>query len=202
MNRIDLTGKQFGKWKVIDYSHYTRQTSFWNCLCECGTAKKVNSINLRHGKSKQCSSCRSKGNRTANLRLYTTQYNMKNRCNSKKDKSYKNYGGRKITVCKEWLEDYFNFKRWALENGYQSNLTLDRVGSDSGYNPNNCKWSTRIEQNNNKRNNTKLTFDGKTQTLAQWARELGVLRETLRSRIRYGWSVEKTLTAPIRKHKK
>ena len=104
-------------------------------------------------------------------------------------KRYEDYGGRGIKVCDEW-NDFINFYNWAINNGYAYNLSIDRINLDGDYEPQNCRWSTPKEQDNNRRNNVFITFNGKTQTIAQWSEETGIKYETLRSRIRRGLSIE------------
>ncbi|MFQ3801705.1 hypothetical protein BU097_02430 [Staphylococcus xylosus] len=92
---------------------------------------------------------------------------MKKRCYYKNSISYKNYGGRGIQVCNEWKDDYSKFKTWAINNGYDDNLTLDRIDTNKDYHPDNCKWSTVTEQNRNKRNNKLFNYKGQILTQSQ-----------------------------------
>lgn len=103
-------------------------------------------------------------------RLYTIWIEMRRRCLDKTRPEYKNYGGRGITVCDEWLKDFVSFRDWALENGYDKKLTLDRVKNDLGYLPKNCKWSTYTEQNRNRRD-TILTVEKVKQIRAMYIPE-------------------------------
>jgi len=118
---------------------------------------------------------------------------MINRCCSEDNPNYKHYGGRGITICNEWL-DYYNFRDWALVNGYEDHLTLERKNVNSNYDPENCKWATMKEQENNRTNNHLITFNGRTKTLQQWSDETGIYSSTLRSRLQRGWSIEQALT--------
>lgn len=139
----------------------------------------------------------------AKTRLCNIYSNMKDRCYNPKSKCYKNYGGRVITLCKEWMIrekngkgnisiGYENFRKWALQNGYSDNLTIDRIDVNKGYSPDNCRWVTMKEQQNNRRNNRLITYNGKTQTMKQWAEELGISYEILESRLnKRHWTVEK-----------
>ena len=103
-------------------------------------------------------------------------------------------------MCDEWLKDYATFRQWALDNGYSENLTIDRINPNGNYEPNNCRWVTQKVQQNNRRNNRLITFNGKTQTISQWSEELGFKRSVLGQRLNgMGWSVEKALTTPIKK---
>ena len=112
---------------------------------------------------------------------------MKQRCYNINYTYYKDYGGRGIAVCDEWLNDFQAFYEWSMNNGYKDNLTIDRIDNNKGYSPNNCRWVTRKTQVQNRRNNVYITYDGKTQTLSQWADELGVRYNTLVLRHIRGW---------------
>lgn len=115
------------------------------------------------------------------------------RCNPK-NHDERSYAKNGISVCDEWL-DYVKFSAWAASNGYADNLTIDRIDNDGNYEPSNCRWVTVEGQANNKSNNHLLTYNGKTMTLAEWAREYGVNYSTLRSRInRQGLSLDKALS--------
>jgi hypothetical protein len=119
---------------------------------------------------------------------------MKDRCFNPKSSLYKNYGGRGITICKEWLENYQAFKNWAITNNYQEGLSIDRIDVNGNYEPSNCRWADAKTQNNNLRSNHLITFNNETHTLTQWAEIVGLNMGTLSQRIRKGWAVEKALT--------
>ena len=127
-------------------------------------------------------------------RLYTIWRNMKRRCNDSDRECYKNYVGRGIRVCDEWQNNYRSFYNWALSNGYNDELTIERINVNGNYEPLNCTWATRKEQSNNKRNNHFLTFNGKTQTVAQWSEELDISISTILRRIDKGMTDEEVLT--------
>ncbi len=127
-------------------------------------------------------------------RIYYIYNNMINRCEREKDKRYSNYGKRGISVCDEWKQSFQSFFNWALSNGYDETLTLDRIDVDGNYDPNNCRWTTIKEQENNRSNNHLITFNGKTQTLAQWSEERKIKYATLERRInKYKWTIQKAL---------
>lgn len=129
--------------------------------------------------------------------------NMKRRCYNPKNTNYDCYGGRGIKVCDEWnnrekvhlgkgscSKGWLAFKKWALENGYQDNLTIDRIDPNGNYEPSNCRWITMKVQSNNLRNNVRLTYKGRTQTIHEWCDELNLNYNCIRDRIcRKGWDV-------------
>ena len=127
---------------------------------------------------------------------------MKQRCYNKNSKSYKNYGGRGIKICDEWLSKengFLNFYNWAINNGYNSNLSIDRIDNNGNYEPSNCRWVNNLIQSNNRRNNRKLTFNGDTLNISEWAKKYNLTISTINHRLDRGWSVEKTLTTPLKK---
>jgi hypothetical protein len=128
--------------------------------------------------------------------LYQVWAALKYRCLNPNSSKWKNYGGRGITVCKRWIDSFENFLEDMGERPEGS--SLERINVDGNYEPGNCRWATQKEQQNNKRNNKKLTYKGKTQTIAEWSRELQISKVTLRERILRGWSVERTLSTPLR----
>lgn len=130
--------------------------------------------------------------------LYIVWLKMKDRCNNPHDVGYANYGGRGITISEEWNNDFVKFYEWAINNGYAKGLFLDRIDNEKGYSPDNCRFVTRKENNNNKRNNILLTVNGKTQTIAQWAEETGIKYWTLYRRVKRGLSPEKCV-CPVAK---
>lgn len=130
--------------------------------------------------------------------LYKAWQNMKFRCFNPTHPQFDGYGGRGITICAAWVDDYVAFRDWALANGWEPGLHLDRRDNDGGYEPGNCRFVTRAVSAGNTRTNVFLEWQGKRQTLAEWARELGVSPTGIQNRVRYGWSVERIFTQPWR----
>lgn len=139
--------------------------------------------NYKHGETK--------------TRLFKIWCSMHERCERKKHKYFKDYGGRGISVCDEW-NDYINFAEWSRNNGYSDELTIDRINNDGNYEPANCRWITRKEQHSNKRTNRKIEHNGKMYTLTQLADETGINKTTLKERLNNGWSVEDAVKRPVR----
>ena len=160
MSRVtDLTDRKFGRLTVIQRSGSNKDgRATWLCMCECGEISVKTGKLLLNGHCRSCgcgeyenrvNNCTS--HRLSNTRLYNIWTGMKQRCYYQKHKDYHNYGGRGITICKEWLTDFINFYNWALSNGYRDDLTIDRKDVNGNYTPDNCKWSTWREQSLNKR---------------------------------------------------
>lgn len=194
MKKIELAGKRFGKWTVIE----RRDRSKWLCICDCGAQREVYGPSLTKGVSTNCG-CVKKKHGYEGTKVYRLWSHMKERCFKEYHKSYKAYGGRGITVCDEWL-DARTFIEWALNNGYEEGLTLDRIDVNGNYEPSNCRFVPNLKQQNNKRNNRFITIGGISKTLAEWAREAGIGPKVLRHRVEVGWPEDKLLT-PIKNSK-
>ena len=122
---------------------------------------------------------------------------MLQRCNNSNNKDFYLYGARGIKVCDEWKE-YINFYNWSIQNGYEEGTSIDRINSNGYYEPNNCRWITNKEQQNNKRNNIHIIYEGKISTLTKLAEEIGIKREVLEMRYIRGDRGER-LIRPVRK---
>lgn len=150
----DLTGNVYTRLTVVSFSHMNGKHSYWNCVCECGNTKKVRSDCLKYGLVKSCGCLNNEPKVIKHghygEKLYHVWGSLRHRCNNPNDKNYKYYGGRSITVCDEWA-DYMNFHNWAMANGYQNGLTIDRINNDGNYESSNCRWVTMTVQNRNKR---------------------------------------------------
>ena len=204
----DLTGQKFGYLTVInrEESDPKRKEWRWRCLCECGNYTVVPSYRLRHGGVTSCGchqrDCNYRSKKAKNHpRLYQIYRDMKARCKYESNDNYYLYGGRGIKVCDEW-KNFDAFCDWALEHGYDETApfgkcTIDRIDSNGDYSPDNCRFIDAVEQANNRRNNHYITFQGKTQTIAQWERERGFRVGTISNRLKYGWSEEEAISLPI-----
>ena len=136
-------------------------------------------------------------------RLHRIWHSMYCRCYYKSTNQYKNYGGKGIDVCKEWKKDFMNFYNWAMNNGYEENLTLDRIDNNKGYCLENCRWATVKEQANHRKTNIYYTFNGETKTGKQWCEIYNISQTTLNDRLKRGWSLEQALTISTQgNHKK
>lgn len=141
-----------------------------------------NKYSLKHGKSK--------------TRLYRIWLDIKQRCYNSKQKVYQWYGAKGIHMCEDWKNDYTTFEKWANENGYDNNLTIDRINTEGNYEPKNCRWVDFKTQSRNKVNTIIITHNGKSQCLQDWCVELKKPYSTIAGRIRKGWQPKIALLVP------
>lgn len=180
----------------------------WLCRCSCGASVMVFTGNLRTGHTTKCQTCADATRREKLTRhghtvggkvskVYSVWAGMVARCTRPSSHKYPDYGGRGITVCDQWTK----FDNFLADMGDVpfSGAQIDRIDNDKGYEPGNCKWSTRKEQGRNKRNNVLLTLNGVTRTLPEWAEITGIGYDALKQRVRSGWTDERALTTPQRR---
>lgn len=183
-------GDIYGSWKVLYRTDNIGNEVAYMCKCICGKEKPVAKRKLLSGKSKSCGCMKLTKDGLTRTRQYNIWKLMKERCYNESNISYKNYGGRGIRICDEWLindfEGFKNFYNWSLENGYEDDLTIDRIDVNGNYEPNNCRWATRRQQGMNKRDNTYIEYNGKTQTMQEWCEELNIKQSTLSHRYNEG----------------
>lgn len=205
MKRIVVNkGDKYGKLSVISELAQKGSIRIFSCECDCGEVVSVRLGNLRSRDTQSCGclqkerasiSCTKHG--LAKTTLYRRWAHMIGRCSNPNDARYKLYGGRGISVCVEWL-DFNNFNEWAISNGYEDKLTIDRKDNDEGYYPINCRWVTWKVQQNNRRNNRNIVHKGLRMTLQQWSEKTGIMSGTILGRLNNGWSVCDALEKGVR----
>ena len=198
--KLNLVGMKFGQLTVLSEAGSNKHKKVcWLCKCECGNLTTVPGSHLKNNHTTSCG-CLSPikyihGGYANKERLCLIWSAMKRRCYKSSFTGYENYGGRGITVCGEWLNDYKSFKNWALKNGYKEGLEIDRIDVNGNYEPVNCRWVFKKIQNNNKRSSHFITFRSETKTAAEWATITGINYQTIMSRInKFNWPIEKALT--------
>lgn len=182
----DLTGMRFAKLVVLkkgepyitkNNEHHTT----WVCQCDCGNIKTIRANGLLTKHTLSCGCLRTenrikaiKKHGMSKTRIYGIYLGMIDRCyDSVHCGSYHYYGGRGISICEEW-DEFINFYNWAMANGYEETLTIDRIDNDGNYEPNNCRWVTMAVQESNKRTNHYIEFNGEKMTMSQCAKMNGV----------------------------
>ena len=194
-----LRGRKFNRLTVLEPFRKNRFSQVQRlCRCDCGNELFVLDGNLRTGHTKSCGCLRKSVDGNSSKRIYRIWKGIKNRCESRNDSSYKDYGGRGIE-CKwdtyeEFKSDMYSSYLLHCKLFGKTNTTIDRINNDHGYRKGNCRWATPKEQANNRRSSRLIEFSGKILTVAQWSRKLGINNSTLSERLRRGWSIERTLT--------
>ena len=202
----DLVGERFGRLTVVKHAGRGRNHHMWLCRCECGAERRVQALHLKSGHTRSCG-CWSREQASATHRqhgltrsaVYKAWDHMKGRCLNNNDPEYRNYGARGITVCARWLD----FASFFQDMGHpQPGQSIERADNDAGYFPENCRWATQVEQARNRRTNRRITLDGTTLCLAEWAARKSMDPSTLWSRLRAGWPLAKALSQPIELHRR
>jgi len=204
--RLTLTGKTY---RVPMYGQLRRVVE---AECDCGVTRMYLANSLRTGATTSCG-CFQRQN-TSEIHtthglskhpLYLVHQEMLKRCYIESTKAYKDYGGRGIGVCDEWQSDFISFYNWAVNNGYQTGRSLDRINNDGHYEPSNCRFADRATQSRNKRGTRMYTAFGETKCLFDWGKDerCVVTVWALRSRLDRGefTDFEKALTTPIEERK-
>ncbi len=200
MNKAkDCIGKKFGRLTILKIDHIAENgQTYVLCKCECGTKKIINFGSISAGLIVSCG-CRQKeiqkyGSITHG-KSYTRIYNiwcvMKTRCYCKKYREYKNYGGKGVIICEEWLNSFEAFYNWAMSHGYTDKLSIDRIDNNGNYEPSNCRWADRKTQSRNISRNINITHNGETHILKDWAEILGIDYRKMWYRYKKGYSIEK-----------
>ncbi len=206
---IDLIEQQFGRLIVLQRADNSKRgQSRWLCRCDCGKKIIIQGGNLKNGHTKSCGCLRKEimtkhGHIKRGIKdgFYQSWQNMKDRCTNPNHKYYKDYGGRGITVCGEWLHSFSNFKRDNLD--WKPGLTIERKDKNGNYCPENCKWATRKEQGRNKRNNRYETYKGKRWLFIELCKEHNISYHIVYNRYYgLGWTLEDALTIPIGQRRK
>lgn len=215
---VDLSGKRFGRLTVLgrgsEYIDVSGTSKYkYRCVCDCGNYVWVRPDDLKKGATKSCG-CLRKENGTKqlrkihkermrgaphkNARLYNIWTGMKQRCENPNHPRYSDWGGRGISVTAEW-HDFASFQNWALQNGYDNSLSIDRIDVNGNYEPANCRWATKKEQANNTRNSRFLEVNGTKHTVAEWSDITGINQATIAGRLRRGWSQRRAVYEPVYK---
>ena len=197
---VDFSGKRFGRLLVIRRAENGRCGGVrWECVCDCGNTTKSFRSGLASGITTSCG-CKQKehakrlgeGKRTHGMSKSKEEYAWRHaieRCKNPKNCQFKNYGAKGIEVCERWMK----FENFIEDMGLapSSNHTLDRIDSNKGYSPENCRWATWKQQQRNRTNNRVLEIDGKKKSLAEWCEIFDFNYERALSRARNGWPVER-----------
>lgn len=201
---VDIEGWVSGRLTVMGYAGNINGSKMWFCKCQCGNTTRVSSHRIKKNTTTSCGCYATEllvrrstthGYSKKKSPEYLAWANMRKRCNSLSNFFYADYGGRGISICKRW-DDFENFLS-DMGKRPGNDYSIDRIDNDENYEPGNVRWATQKQQCNNRRNNFLVTFNGETKTIAQWRRDIGIDKNTLRQRIVRGWEIERALTAPV-----
>jgi hypothetical protein len=208
----NLAGQKFGRLTAIEDIGKTTRGRVWRCMCECGQEAESVSTYLKNGHKKSCGCLhadsakisgikqRTHGYTTTDKKWTASEYgvwmSMKARCGNPKASSYKRYGARGIAVCERWMK----FENFIQDMGPRptNKHSLDRIDTDKGYEPGNCRWADQMQQAQTRTNVRKIHAFGETMTAAMWGRRTGITAMTIRNRIDAGWTPEDAVTKPKR----
>lgn len=199
----DLIGKRFGRLTVI--SVFKKNRKWCHCKCDCGKEKDIRLDCLIGDKCHSCGCLNLEAIKThgySKHKLYNSFYRIIKRCTDKSNKDYKYYGARGIKICDEWRCDPKMFVEYCLENGWKEGLTIDRIDVNGNYEPTNCRWITKTEQQFNKTNTRYFEYKGQKKCLAEWAEIFDINKPTLYNRVyNLGWNIEKALETEVKQRK-
>lgn len=189
---------KYNRLTLVRHDKTIEGKSYWICTCDCGTVCSIRIDSVKNGHTKSCGCFKKeRDSQTKHGKVYTRMYTiwtgMIQRCSNSRSTGYHKYGGRGITVCERWLK-FENFYK-DMGDPPKKEYSLDRLDNNGNYTPENCRWSSPMEQAQNTRTNRMITYNGRTQPLIVWARELGIDYQALRGRLHYGWTVERAFTA-------
>lgn len=207
---MSMIGKRYGKLVVVKFSHKANNEFHWECKCDCGGSivKSTGRLNSKYKAIQGCH-CMEKERRDK-LGKFGYLFKEKNnlpykdeimdryrkaisRCYNKNNIMYPVYGGRGIAMCSEWLSDKMKFYDWAIKNGFDPKLSLDRIDNNGNYEPSNCRWATIHTQMNNTSYNVYITYNGISGTWSQWGKIYGLNPNTIRRRVERGWPIDERL---------
>lgn len=193
----NMVGYQFNGCEVLKRSGTNSDNrAKWLCKCRCGNKFETTGKCIRNGDSQSCGCYRKevtkkRGKKNAthgdtNTRLYHIYRGMKARCYYTESQNYEKYGGKGIKICKEWLDDFTIFKKWALDNGYTENLSIDRINNERNYEPDNCRWADHKIQTRNRSITKRAMFQGDLMTLGEIVEKTGLSYSTINYRHKHG----------------
>lgn len=201
-NFKDLTGQRFGRLRAVAFDGTRHGKTWWLCVCDCGSEKVVAYGHLTFALVRSCGCLRKENARAtmtthggAGARWYSIWCGMMGRCHNPNSARFHRYGGRGITVCDRWYDPSAFYEDMGDP---PAQMSLERIDNDVGYSPENCRWAGVKEQNNNRKDTRRITFNGETMSATAWGERLGITKATMYWRLR-AWPLERALTEPARR---
>lgn len=207
-NFQNIINMEYGRLKCIEYRGSLKRTTYWLFQCQCGTYKVIRSNDVKNGSSQSCgcllSETTTKNKTKHGLRYlpeYKTLMDMIARCYNPNNKHYHRYGGRGIRICQRWLNSKEDFIE-DMGPKPTPKHSIDRIDVNGDYTPENCRWATSEEQNNNRRDNHHIEYNGETKTASQWGRVFNIHPTIITGRLKLGWSIDEALNTKVEKRNK
>lgn len=204
MRQENIIGKRFNRLKVIQFIK-SKPKNKWLCQCDCGNTAISTGYKLKSGHTKSCGCIRTEkfksrvtkhGISASHPKIYHAYMDMMARCYNPDLKNFHRYGGRGIMVCEEWKTNLESFLNWSLQNGFEENLSLDRIQNDGNYEPNNCRWIPQLKQAQNRSTTVFIEHNGIKESMAATGRRYGITPQAIKFRLAKGWSVKDALESP------
>lgn len=216
MKHVDISGNKFGRLTAVKVDHSDGHSNFWLCKCDCGNLIVVRLQHLRQGMTKSCGCLQREMRKTRGERskigertrthglsshpLHNVWNGMKSRCYNHNHKYFHRYGGRGISICNEWKDNFLDFYNWCVNHGYKDGMTVDRIDNDGDYKPSNCRLVDYVKQANNKSNTIYVIHNGKSYTISDICKITGLKRRTVYERVKKGLSFEEITNTELKKN--
>ena len=191
-----LIGKKFNMLTIVSHKKKGKyNVNYFVCKCDCGNTTEIRISHLFHDNQISCGCIKTKyENSQIGEAIYDTWNRMMHRCYDIKHHKYPRYGARGIKLCDEWKNNYDEFYKWSINNGFKLGLSIDRIDNNGNYEPSNCRWATRKQQMRNTSRNRYITYKGETRSLAEWCEILNIRYGTASSRLYRGKSLDQVFS--------
>lgn len=199
----EFVGKKINNLTIVKDLRWPTRDRAVLAQCICGKVKVYLLNNIERGRSKSCgcSQVRPITHGLSKHRLYWIFTSMSDRCKNTKARFYHRYGGRGIKICSEWEHNFKKFYDWAIQNGWQEGLEIDRINNDGNYEPSNCRWATDKEECRNRSTNKIIEFNGEKRCVAEWCELHNITQQVFYKRRKRGWDIKRALESPLMKNK-
>lgn len=199
-DNINLAGQKYGRWTIVELLGKNEKNELLiKCICDCGNERTLKLINIKYGSSKSCGCLSKEVHSKHGLKkhpLFMVWCSMRQRCSYEKYPGFHRYGVRGIRVCEEWNNDFKTFHDWAIANGWEVGLSIDRIDNDGNYEPSNCRWATMLTQARNTSKNVMVEHEGEIKCLSEWAKVLNINLCRIARGIKRGHTLAEIIAKP------